>query len=176
MKEKEIIDTKMLEKIKMVIINEEIMKKLDFDCGDEDLNDFIHNDALKHLYEDLAVTYLCVIDEIVLGFVSISNASIKISKKDKKEMEYKYPEFPSVRVGRLAIDKKYEGKGIGSYIIDWVFGKCEDMGYEVGIRFVSVDAYKDVVGFYKKNKFFIKDNTKKNIPMYFDLKKYKNEN
>jgi len=41
----------------------------------------------------------------------------------------------------------------------------------VGIRFVSLDAHKKAVNFYKKLGFNIYDNKKRNIPMYFDLKK-----
>jgi len=176
MKEELILDEKELEKMKIVIINKEIIKNLDFDCGDEDLNDFIYNDALNHLYEKLAVTYLCMIDEIVIGFVSIANASIKINKKHKKEMKYQYPEFPSVRLGRLGVDNRYKRKGIGTYIAKWVSGKSQDIGHEMGIRFVSLDAYEKSVKFYKKLGFHIRDNKRRNIPMYFDLKKIEKEN
>jgi len=170
MKEKEKLLRKILFKeLEMVIIDEEKITNLDFDCRDEELNDFIYKDALNHLYENLAVTYLCLLDDIVVGFVSISNASIKINKEHKKKMKFQYPEFPSARIGRVAIDKKYNGKGIGSCIIKWVFGKCEDIGEDIGIRFVSVDAYDESIMFYEKNGFHLFKSNKRNKPMYFDL-------
>jgi len=175
MKNKRLFRRKIKEKLKMVIISKEIINNLDFDCGDEDLNDFIYENALKHLYEDLAVTYLCMIDDIVLGFISISNASVKIMKKHKKEMKFQYSEFPAVKIGRLAIDKRYKGMGIGTYLIKWLSGKSEIMGQEIGIRFLSLDAYEKSVDFYKKLGFYIYDNKKRNIPMYFDLNNSENE-
>ena len=173
MKEKLHFETKNISKIKIVVIEEEIMTNIDFDCEDEDLNDFIYNDALNHLHEDLAVTYLCMINEVIVGFVSISSASVKINKRDKKKMKFKYHEFPSVKIGRLAIDKRFRGQGIGSFLIRWIFGKCEDISREIGMRFVSVDVYDKSVNFYKKNSFLAHEDNKRNILMYFDLKKYK---
>jgi len=175
LKEGLLLGMKTLEKIEIVVINENIINNLDFDCGDEDLNEFIREDALKHLYEDLAVTYLFILDGVVLGFVSISSASIKISKKHKKEMKFQYPEFPSVRIARLAIDKRYAGKGIGTHLIKWISGKSEDMGRDIGIRFISLDAYEKSINFYKKIGFHVYDSKKRNVPMYFDLKKIKKE-
>jgi len=111
------LNEKTWQKMKIEIINEKIIENLDFDCENEDLNDFIHNDALKHLNEKLAVTYLCMIDETVLGFVSIANASTKIDEKHKKEIIFQYSEFTAVKLGRLGIDKRYKGNGIGTCLV-----------------------------------------------------------
>lgn len=96
----------------------------DFDCGDEDLNDFLKNDALPQQNEKLNVTKLVMCDGKIIGFVSlltdtlilknIRDDDIKIDIKNKLKVSSKNRPLPAVKIGRLAIDKKYAQSGIGS--------------------------------------------------------------
>lgn len=56
-----------------------------FDCGDKDLNEFIHDDAEKHRNELLAETYYLieatVKDDFPVAFISFCNDSIQLSKQ-----------------------------------------------------------------------------------------------
>lgn len=82
-----------------------------------------------------------------------------------------------MKIGRLAVDKKYQSKDIGTWIIEWVIGFTMDVRWSHGIRYISVDAYNkiDILNFYSKNDFIIygivKDNMI-NIPMYLDINKF----
>jgi len=60
-------------------------------------------------------------------------------------------------------------------MIDWVVGFCRNLGNEIGIRFVSVDAYNNTktVNFYNHNQFVelesVNKKNRRNIPMYRDI-------
>jgi len=63
--------------------------------------------------------------------------------------------------------------GLGTELILRIVGCVHKLSRNVGIRFISVDAYHDSVEFYKKNFFveFIKEKRRENenVQMYFDL-------
>lgn len=77
-----------------------------FDCGDEDLNEFIRDDALKQMNAKINVTYLCRYKRQVVAFFTLSADSIKINIDDLqsfKDKDIPYKEFPAVKIGRLAV-------------------------------------------------------------------------
>ena len=80
--------------------------------------------------------------------------------------------YPAIKIGRLAVHKDYQGMHIGSTLIDWIVGFCLELRKDIGIRFISVDAYKKVKKFYTDNLFEELQNEEqniRNIPMYKDL-------
>jgi len=150
-----------------------------FDCGDNDLNDFIRNDAWKYQQELLSVTYsfLNKNDEIA-AFFSVSNDSLKDQDFERwNNLSRKLPnrkrrkDYPAVKIGRLGVNSGY--RGIGSEIIVFI-KNWFTIENKSGCRFVLVDAYNkiDVLNFYEKNDFIFlteKDKDKKTRLMYFDL-------
>jgi GNAT superfamily N-acetyltransferase len=157
-------------------LKEQMLKNLNFDCGDEDLNEFILNDSMKNIKSRLSVVYLCKYKGEIVGYVAVSNDSIKIRKEDKKrigkKIGTKYSHYPAIKIGRLGIDKKYQNKKVGTTIIDWTIGLGIKIGSEVGTRYLSVDAYIKSQTFYEKNEFKSlqkKNKNKHTMPMYLDL-------
>ncbi|RAP51853.1 MAG: hypothetical protein BZ137_09565 [Methanosphaera sp. rholeuAM130] len=152
-------------------LDEKQLNNINFDSEDDDLNDFLFNESLDYCKENLAIVYLVYQEEDVLGYFSLSADSVKINEKLDIKLKY----YPSLKIGRLAVDKKFKGNGIGSWIIDWVIGYVLKNRSGHGIRFVSVDAYNkiNVIKFYESKKFTIYNKKKKknqlNIPMYLDI-------
>jgi len=160
------------------IIIEKLIKNDDvsgFDCGDKDLNDFIQNDAISQMQAKMNVTYLCKYQNPqnhIIGFITISNDSIKINQSDKEKLEIKYSDYPAIKIGRLATHHHMKRKDVGSYMILWVIGFALNQCKKLGVRFISVDAYDEphVKKFYKKNQFVELEKSKRgNIPMYTDI-------
>jgi GNAT superfamily N-acetyltransferase len=80
-----------------------------------------------------------------------------------------------VKIGRFAVSKDFQNQYIGSLMINWIMGFCRHLSNDLGIRFISVDAYNNekTIRFYENN-FFVRlesvvKNNRKNIPMYRDL-------
>lgn len=156
--------------------NELMIKRLDghdfsdFDCNDEDLNEFIQKDAESQMQSKINVTYACIYENKPVGYMTLSSDSIKINSDDKKRLGIGYPVYPALKIGRLAVDKEYKRMHIGSSIILWVVGKALNLCEDVGIRFISVDSYEDAQPFYEKNYFVkLEESEDKHIPMYSDL-------
>ena len=98
-----------------------------FDCGDEELNDFLKNDALKQQNSKLNVTKLVVYKEKIIGYFSlltdtlifrnIRDENVSSEIKKKLQIQRKNRTLPAVKIGRLAIDKKYSGNNLRTHII-----------------------------------------------------------
>ena len=171
----------------------------EFDCGDEDLNDFLKTDALKQQESRLNVTKLIMCEDEIIGYVSlltdtlvlknINDENLKEKIKGELNIKSKNREISAVKIGRLALDKKYIGEGLGTHILMNVLGNLKRISEkDIGFRFIIVEGYAKAFNFYViKNEFqhlnkdcdkiknidFIskRDPTKK-FYLYFDLEKY----
>ena len=95
-----------------------------FDCGDADLNEFLFTDAKNYLSQLLAVTYLYEYGAATVAFFSVTNDTISFNEKTLSKTEWNrlrrtYPnrkrlnKLPAVKIGRLGVDKKYQGSNMG---------------------------------------------------------------
>lgn len=126
-----------------------------FKCKYEDLNGFLLDDARKYLVDLMAVTYLLEDSSANKTVAYFSLLNDKISSD---------PE-------RHSIWNKLSRR---IPIIKYLFTH----GNRTGCRFITVDAYKDAVGFYQKSGFdFItdKDQYDETRLMFYDLKRFVNE-
>ena len=157
-----------------------------FDCEDDDLNEFLFEEAIPYRKEKLATTFVVENNEHTLGYYSLLNDSLQLKeemftsksqfRKFLREL-MPYPKrhlktIPALKIGRLAIDKTFKGKGLGSVIMANIISKCIKMNQEQACRLITVDAYKQAVPFYQKMgfKFLIegdKDDTTR--LMFLDL-------
>lgn len=122
-----------------------------FDCGDEDLNDFILNEARLYCKELLAVSYVLEREDVHLVHAYFSMANDRIS---------------------LAVDKTLKGQSIGTYLLNFIKSFFV-VNNKTGCRFLTVDAYKAAVPFYEKNGFVLLNDDDIDAPtrlLYFDLK------
>ena len=143
-----------------------------FDCGDSDLNEFLKDDALKHQKERIAVTYLCFYEDEVVGYFSWLTDAIEIMGKDKrvfKKTGMNYRTYPAIKLGRLAIDKKYAKSGVGSYLVRIMVKNAINLSEKVGCRYITVDAYLGAKRFYKKLNFKVRHEKDQTVFMYFDI-------
>ena len=158
-------------KLKIIKADKDILRSVEFDCGDEDLNEFLLEDSFINIDNSLSKIYLCLYENKVVAFFSLSADSIKINEK----LEIAYRTYPAIKIGRLAVHKDFQGMHIGSILIDWVVGFCLELRKDIGVRFISVDAYnkEKIISFYNYNLFEAlqpeKNKNKNNMTMNRDL-------
>lgn len=64
--------------------------------------------------------------------------------------DYPYPRYPSIKIARLAVEEKFEGCGIGRFLLFWATGKVYQLSNEVGCRYITLDSKQESLGFYEK--------------------------
>ena len=158
-------------KFEIILANYEDLSNLNFDCGDDDLNEFLLKDSFENLKENLCTIFLCAYEEKIIGFFSLSADSIEINEP----LSVKYKNYPAIKIGRLGVRKEYQNNGVGSFLLKWINGYCRDINKTIGVRFISVDAYnlEKPLKFYEKNNFIklIMSEYNNTVPMYKDLNK-----
>lgn len=154
----------------------------DFDCGNKDLNDFLLKDSKKYMDRRLAVTYVIESEDDIVGYFSLSNDKLTVHEVDKSSWRrikrfFSYDkhrsDYPAVKVGRLAVNRKYQGWDIGSDILNFIKSMFV---YEnrTGCVFVTVDALRDVLPFYLKKSFKCLDQSQLSletmtVQLYYNL-------
>lgn len=157
-----------------------------FDCGDDDLNEFLLEKSKNYQCELLANTFVFEDETQTLAYYSIFNDGLRIdditfeSKGALKRLLQKlfpHPKrhlkhYPSIKIGRLAISKEAQKLGLGRKIIDTVINYAIMQNEQCACKFILVDACKNATGFYEKMQFEYFSNNDLNEDtrqMYLDL-------
>ena len=127
-----------------------------FDCGNADLNEFLCTDEVIN-YEDemLGKTTLVYYEGELTGYYTLSSTCLGVRYLEhktgfRKLSEYHIKELPALLIGRLAINLKWQKKGVGRYIIQRIAMLALDQSRNQGIRLLVVQAKEDAFDFYTK--------------------------
>jgi GNAT superfamily N-acetyltransferase len=113
---------------------------LGFDCGVFELNDWLIRRALNNHNSGASKT--CVVDHggVVVAFYCLAAGSLEHANAPGN-MRRNMPEpLPIVVMGRLAIDVKIQGKGIGSVLVLDAIERTAVLSAQIGIRAIMVHA------------------------------------
>ena len=125
---------------------EPISKKHDresFDCGEEALNEFLRRYARKSHELGGAKTFLAIDDAsgTILGFYSLSPASVDYARTPEiVRRGLARHEVPGFRLARLAVDRHWQGHGIGGQLLLAAGRRCLLAAAEVGGVVMVIDA------------------------------------
>lgn len=148
-----------------------------FDCGDDDINDFIKNEGIRYQEKKLTTTTIFIYNEDIIGFFSSAADSLKLKPPEKEEHKLgdkPLVEYPAIKLARLGRDNKYRGQSVGLNILKWAIGYILECSKLMAVRFVTVDSYINRVNWYKSLGFKINEDkryTKKtqHVSMRYDL-------
>lgn len=128
----------------------------DFDCGKELLNNYLKNQAGQDLKRRLSACFVLAENHRIQGYYTLSNSSIPLSSFSG-EIQKKLPSYssiPATLLGRLAIDLKHQGKGIGKILLIDALKRSYEVSHEIGSFAVVVDPIdKEAEKFYAKYDF-----------------------
>lgn len=119
--------------------------KAGFCCGTDILDRYFTERASQDIKRNLARCFVAIENEqqSIAGYYTLSAAHIPLLNLPE-QLARKMPRYdaiPATRIGRLAIDKRYQGWGLGSVLIADALKKSSDAS--MGVYAVLVDA-KDV--------------------------------
>ncbi len=131
---------------------EPIQKKHDraaFDCGEDALNEFLRRYARKSHELGGSKTFLAIDDsdkKTILGFYSLSPASVNFARTPEllRRGLARY-DVPGFRLARLAVDRKFQGQGIGGQLLLTAGKRCLLASAEVGGVVLVIDAKNESV-------------------------------
>ena len=131
----------------------------DFDCGKELLNNYLKNQAGQDIKRKLSACFVLAesTSDQIQGYYTLSNNSIPLSsfpEHIQKKLPRSYISIPTTLLGRLAIDTKYQGKGIGKILLIDALKRSYEISQEIGSFAVVVDPIdEEAEKFYEKYDF-----------------------
>ena len=125
-----------------------------FNCGRQELNDWLRQIARQHQDKGLSRTFVATLEdapECICGFYALTLAKLESSNLPEA-MRKKMPRrIPGVRLGRLAVDKRFQGKGLGDLLLVDALTRARRIYQEAGGIGLFVDAIDEhAAGYYKR--------------------------
>ena len=125
-----------------------------FDCGRSQLNDWLRQVARQHQDKGLSKTFVATIEEEptrICGYYALTLAELE-SRNLPDAWRKKLPHrIPGVRLGRLAVDIKQQGRGLGELLLVDVLLRAKRIYQEAGGIGLFVDAIDDrAASFYRR--------------------------
>lgn len=119
-------------------------RRAGFDCGDAALNEFLLRQAGQQQRRGFGKTYVALAgDEVtVTGFVTVSAGQIATASLPSQSKLPRYP-APILLIGRLAVDARHQGKGIGQDMLAFALHLAVEFSQRVGLYAVVADAKHD---------------------------------
>ena len=124
----------------------------DFVSGDPDLDRFFQKYAAQNQFRHhVGTTYVAVIDGRIVGFATVSAASIHVDDIPEK-LHRRLPHYPLpvLRLARLAVDQRRRQQGVGRQLLRTVLLLAHEMADRFGCIGVLVDAKPDAVEYYRQ--------------------------
>jgi GNAT superfamily N-acetyltransferase len=123
-----------------------------FACGNDDLDRFLRKYALKN--QDLlhvGTTYVYEEGGRILAFATVAPATLQgdAFPATRAKRFPRYP-LPALRLGRLAVDRAFQGKGVATSLLRYVFSLALEASRRLGCVGLLVDAKPSAVAFYAR--------------------------
>jgi len=148
-----------------------------FDCGDEALNGYLKRHAwTNQAKSSIGVSYVAVdeaVPRVVLGYFTLAMSSARRDAFPKKFIRGLPPyDLPLILLARLAVDRRFAGKGLGHFLISEAFRISLGAATEIGCRCIVTDAYRDRMGWYARYGFAPIEGSADNGPqrMFLDIR------
>lgn len=116
-----------------------------FDCGKELLNNFLKRLATQYRKKNLGQTYVVAApDKRVIGYYTVSTSRVDFDNvPDDLRRQYPLIPIPVVLLGRLAVDRAFQGQGVGKTLLVSALRQAAELSHAVGIAAVEVHAIDD---------------------------------
>ncbi|MBY0246786.1 MAG: GNAT family N-acetyltransferase [Nitrospiraceae bacterium] len=113
-----------------------------FDCGEPPLNLYLQQYAGQHDRRGFGRTYVAVSEASasVSGYYTISSGSVGFETVPENLPHHP---VPIVLLGRLAVDRRSQGQGVGELLLVDALRRAQRAAGELGIYAVAVEALSD---------------------------------
>jgi len=144
----------------------------DFSCGQTMLDTYLRFQANQDIKRKLSACFVLNDKENnrIRGYYTLSNNSIALDlvpDKIRRKLPKSYSSLPTTLLGRLAVDKNYQGQGLGKILLVDALKRSHIISKSIGSFAVVVDPLDDVAkSFYDKFGFILlPDSGKMFLPM-----------
>ena len=129
-----------------------------FSCGVPALDDYLQRRASQDARRRVAAPFMLIEagGEAVCGYYTLSQMAIEIESVPENIAKKlpKYPMVPVTLLGRLAVDSRFRGQGLGEYLLMDALRRSWTLSREIAAMAVLVDAKDEAAAsFYEVHEF-----------------------
>ena len=123
-----------------------------FSCGEPSLDSYLKTRASQDKERRLSTTF-CLVDDAdatqIIGYFTLAPGGIELSALPEtlRRRLPAYPQVPVFRLGRLAVDTAFHGRGVGTELLVRALEEC--LGNPLNGWAVIVDALPQAKDFYR---------------------------
>lgn len=122
-----------------------------FDCGDETLNGWLAGRARRNQVEGSSRTWVVSTEGRVVAYYASSTAVVLRAEATKRAARNQPDPLPALLLGRLAVDEKWQGHGLGAALLKHFVVKSLEVAQITGVRVLLVHAKSEAVtAFYSR--------------------------
>mgnify|MGYP001053496722 CR=1 FL=1 len=128
-----------------------------FESGVEPLDRYLRTQASQDARKNMAAPFVLLLaNGTIAGYYTLSSTSVQLAELPAQTVRKlpRYPLVPATLLGRLAIDRRQQGKGYGRYLLaDALYRAAQS---EIASFAVIVDAKDDSAHrFYERESFLV---------------------
>lgn len=121
----------------MIELLDKSHNRTDFDCGNELLNNYLKHQAGQDVQRKLSACFVFPEGKTkhIQGYYTLSNYSIPLNRLPdhiQKKLPKSYQSIPTTLLGRLAIDLRHQGKGLGRILLIDALKRSFELSKEIG--------------------------------------------
>jgi GNAT superfamily N-acetyltransferase len=125
-----------------------------FESGERSLDEWILQRVLRNERDGASRTYVICSNNVVIGYYALSTGSIaSVSAPGRIRRNMPDP-IPVMLLGRLAIDRRWQGRGLGQELLRDAVLRTIQVSDMAGVRAIAVNAISENARrFYEKYNF-----------------------
>lgn len=120
--------------------------RANFECGESLLNDYLKRYARQNMKNDSARVYVAVQPdntERICAYFTLSAGNVDALQFPDRVRKGWPRDVPTVLVGRLAVDRDFQGRGLGGDLIYAIFTVAVCAAETIGIAAIDVHALNE---------------------------------
>ena len=126
----------------------------DFACNVDSLNDWLKKRAYQNQLSGASRTYVVLEGKRVVGYYCLASGALELNDAPTQVRRNMPNPIPVAILGRLAVDKSFQGKGLGVALLQDAVLRTAQAGGILGIRGLLVHALSiEAKAFYEHHGF-----------------------
>jgi GNAT superfamily N-acetyltransferase len=115
-----------------------------FDSGEVALDEWLRRYAGQNRRRDTAATWVIAdVDDVVVAYASIAMTAIDRSTAPPRLAKQAPDPVPALLLGRLAVDRRHGGRGIGTALAAHVLATAVELNMQAACRAIVVSALNE---------------------------------
>jgi GNAT superfamily N-acetyltransferase len=112
----------------------------EFSCGESSLDHWLRNRAVQDEKSGASRTYVVCADGCVVGYYALAAGAVAHAEATSRAKRNMPDPVPVILIGRLAIDSRFQGRGIGADLLHDAVLRTLQAAEIAGIRAILVSA------------------------------------